>query len=167
MSKLVISFIIMFGFQLKVFAQDGFILFNVKENKGVEISYGSFVLLELNENAALPIHSGTSLAAHRSIFEMRLTKYDNQILIFNDSINIPYSDIKVMHVKTLGAASNIAISVVLMSFHSLLFVYNFKAGIGSTLVLAPLEIIFLHRSNKKEFYCKDWIIIEQEKPYQK
>jgi len=159
--KLILLFLInIIVFNIQLLGQNGFLMHSKLKNKVRKISYGNKVIIEIKENSIIPSNCSSFSSTQNGVYEMRITSYNNQILTFNDSIQIPYNSINRIYVKTPGRAIKIWVTFILMGGQSVLFVQNLYRGLVYTFMLIPINVILLKNSNRPNFNCKDWYPLE-------
>ncbi|OYU95595.1 MAG: hypothetical protein CFE21_10660 [Bacteroidetes bacterium B1(2017)] len=138
--------------------QQGFSLVNLETDKTRTFKYGSKVLFELKNKLALDSTMKSCLNQETGVYEMRLTKLLGQDLVFNDSILVPYSQIKWMFIETSDRIASQIVGFLFMGTLVPIYGLGIEFGLGASILFLPPAVGFLILSQKHYYSSDYWAI---------
>ncbi|MDZ4668613.1 MAG: hypothetical protein SGJ00_12125 [bacterium] len=156
LKKPFLLFVFYIGITCLLHAQDRFKMVNYGNKKGREFSLGRKVIFELKDkNRVMPNWPGL-LNKEKGIYEMRMTNLNGQLIVFNDSIFIDYSNIKWLFIKTSGRGVKLFLAYTVLGAAAPIFAVGPDYGVISLIFLTPISIVLIGSSNKEMFYSNSW-----------
>jgi hypothetical protein len=150
--------LVFFAGTLFSFAQGEFQLINLNTEKAKKFKFGNKVMFQLQAKDSMLLGKNIAgvINAETAVYQMVLTGMENQDLIFNGNVRVPYSAIKYLFIKTPG---NVISKVLGCYFFgvSLSLVAVFQGGgLIASVFIVPISVVLFRYSEKHYFSHKYW-----------